>query len=1074
MSPENLKRIEHAAFITKKAHEGQTRGDGSPYYLHPFAVAEILCSWGADADTIIAGLLHDAVEDTPVTVKIIEREFGKPVAALVEGVTKFTRMDFEGKTSLDDAVETLRRLFNVMRKDIRVIIIKLADRLHNLRTIEGLPEGRRITFAKESLDIYYKIAYHLCMNKICREMTNICVPYVYPEKANIRLRHRKEQKEAAEYAAKEIERELRAGKEGGALVELRFVESSHDLPRINAEDEAADRAYYCIIVAKDTDRCYDIFKKLHALYHPVRRKFHDYIASPAGSGYRSLHTTVIGPHGKPIQLRIRTPEMDAWNRFGVILSAFGRMEAPPDTLAWLHRSAELDRTTRESSDAFWNGLQSDIFQKSIQVMVNGEAVSVPNESTALDAAYLRMGHDAHRIRSITVNGRESDFFALLGEDDVLEVKLGTVPKVRHEWLQFVTTKFARNQIVEALKDFDRSENFALGQSLLQKELDHFQKILVGEVPRHTREEIVRHFNRKNFEEVILMVGEGVISAREVVFATDKNRSVKNLEKQFPFRLRLLVSRKHREEIITQISTLARLHDVWIGSLHVKDEGMDMIVIQLRGTAKNVMRYADFLSALERHSWILKLETEMSPRQKFTLLSSLFSAFFLLGVVGVCTGVFQDWFSLLSPLRLFVVQLFLIAPSIAANFYFLVTLRDYVLMLRSDKWLMIPIILLNVLTCGIFVVQSIFLGAYNNVLPVIAAFVFLTIYIVFRFIVTEELFAEAAKETPKPLSILEWKKLKRVKIIGYSLRLCAVTIWGIQPLYLRYTPANDVDPFVRVFLTGIGVLFVTLICIAVQRVATGRRSPIHLPKNILLFNIVVGYIVFTYLLNASLQFTTSTNFILFNNFSPVLALLAAAMLWRSSIPYLKEREKIFWIFLIFLMGSTGTALIIYNSVKGGGSGSLYGDMLGLAAMCTDTILVISQIRYMKLYKNVSSLSINLVVFVSHILAMLPLMFWYYILGRPEVHGLTLIPVAYGIGAGFLAGIGSIFNYETFRRVDGYIAFLMFNISILITFISEVFFLEKQAFSWMLVLGGLIIIFSTVLAEWINSNCQKRGL
>ena len=211
LSSSDLTRVEEAVALAKKAHEGQTRGDGSPYYLHPVAVAEILCGWGADADTVIAGILHDAVEDTPLTLQEISKTFGKSVAALVEGVTKFSRSDFEGKESLDGEVETIRRLFEVMRKDIRVIIIKIADRLHNLRTITGLSEERRVTFAKESLDIYYKIAYHLCMNKICREITNICVPYVYPEKAKIRKRHRQEQKAAVERAAKEIEKELRSG-----------------------------------------------------------------------------------------------------------------------------------------------------------------------------------------------------------------------------------------------------------------------------------------------------------------------------------------------------------------------------------------------------------------------------------------------------------------------------------------------------------------------------------------------------------------------------------------------------------------------------------------------------------------------------------------------------------------------------------------------------------------------------------------------------------------------------------------------------------------------------------------------
>ena len=164
---EDFKRIDRAFTLADKAHEGQKRRDGKPYIQHPVAVAKILCCWHADADTIIAGLLHDTVEDTFVSISDIKKSFGPAVASLVEGVTKFTNVYFEDKELLSEEVETLRRLFEVMRKDIRVIIIKIADRLHNLRTIEGLSEERQITFAKESLNIYYKIAFHLGMGDVC-------------------------------------------------------------------------------------------------------------------------------------------------------------------------------------------------------------------------------------------------------------------------------------------------------------------------------------------------------------------------------------------------------------------------------------------------------------------------------------------------------------------------------------------------------------------------------------------------------------------------------------------------------------------------------------------------------------------------------------------------------------------------------------------------------------------------------------------------------------------------------------------------------------------------------------------
>jgi len=1075
LKKEDQEHVKSAIALAQKAHEGQIRkSDGGPYFIHPLEVAIILAQWGADADTIIAGLLHDTVEDTSVSLADIKKSFGSAVASLVEGVTKFTNVHFEDKELLSGEVETLRRLFEVMRKDIRVIIIKIADRIHNLRTIEGLPQERRITFAKESLNIYYKIAFHLGMGEACREITNICIPFVYPEKAKIREKHWKEKKKSVCSAVKAIESLLRKENKKIKALEVRCVQSSQDLPRANKEDESADRAYYCVIISNTEDGCYSIFKTLHEFYRPVRRKFHDYIASPPESGYRSLHTTIIGPHDKPIQIRIRTKEMDDRNNFGVLRTAFGK-EEDIQGFSWLQRSEDLDRTTRESSDAFWEALQSDIFKKSMEVTVNGEGVAIPLASTALDAAYFQLGTKAHKIKHISVNGQEQEFSTVLGADDVVEVKFTKEAVVQFSWLDLVTTKYARNHIADALKEFDRSERFDLGQKLLQKELDHFQKILVGEISKHQQKLIAEDLQRDTFEDVIVMVGEGVIQPSEITSLMQKKKQ-KIQEKPYRFRLWLRVSDKHRDDIIPQISTLARLHNVFIGNINMSPESKHgMISMKLRGISQNKPSYADFLSALERHGWISQLQTMISIRQKATMVSTFFLAFAVLFIEFFLLAHWKDWLVSLSYVNVLLLQSALILPPLIANFYVLRILRHYIVALRNDRWFLVLCLLLNAAVCSIITYGSIIVGAYKSLLPLVAVFIFFMLYIGYRFIVTEELFTNVERASVKPLTKKQWKKLRRKKMAGYSFRLGAVFIWGIQPLYLRYTPANEVDPLIRVFLTGIGVLLITGIFICIKRLIVHRpRKVTKLPKNILLLNIVIGYVLFTYFLNASLQLTTSTNFILFNNFSPVIALLVGAMLWRSSIPYLKDPQKMMWIFLIFLMGSTGAALIIYNTIQGQSGGSVRGDILGLMAMAADTLLVVSQIRYMKLFQKVSSLSINLYVFFAHILAMTPLLLWFAFTGNSNIYALTIVPVLFGVGAGVLAGIGQILNYETFRRIDGFIAFLMFNVSILITFIIEVFFLGQFKPSWILLAGGGIIIASTILAELINSHCEKKGL
>lgn len=1072
----DLGLLEKAYIIAKKAHDGQMRKDGKPYITHPLEVSVILAEWGADKETIIAGLLHDVVEDTSLSQEQVENEFGPTVSELVEGVTKFTQVDFAGNASMDDEVETLRRLFEVMRKDIRVVIIKLADRLHNLQTISGLSEERQKEFAEETLDTYYKIAYHLGMNDYCREVTNICIPYVYPEKAAIRKKHWKDLAKDVEKAAVNIKESLKKTDAKGVLEDVILVKSSQDLPRPDSEEESADRAYYAVIIAKDVDACYKIFRELHQLYRPVRRRFHDYIASPPEAGYQSLHTTVIGPHGRPIQIRIRTKEMDKQVHKGVLLNAFHGSRNTKE-FSWLQRSEQLDISTKESSDQFWDALQSDILQKTITVTIKGKPVSVPKDATTLDVAYFFYGTKANYVKKAHQNGQLGSYSNSVKEDDAFDFTFSKTVTASYDWLKIIATKFARNQIVEALKEQNREKRFTVGQRLLQEELDHFNRIMVGEIPKADREKITEYFHRDSFEEVVVMIGEGAIRASEVVaIMLDSNGTSSDKPKSFSLEISLNELRKG--DVMAQITSIARLHDIAIGSIKLETT-IASNIMYLKAQAPNSSRYADFIYALERHSWVSSIKTLLTKKQKAYLMTTAMTALFAVGAEFMLLSLWQSSFTQLSVTSGFLFQVLLILPPLLANFYFLQVLRHYVVTLRNERWSFGMTALINIATFVLLGYQGMITGAIQNVLPFLSVFIIFMFYIGYKFITTEKLFI-SLEGSKKEISKREYDILWKRKIVGYTMRLCAVTIWGLQPIYVRYTPANTIDPFYRIFFTGVGVLLITLFFIFIKEcirfIKHGKcgHCNIRLPKSVHLFNIIIGYILFTYFLNASLQFTTSTNFILFNSFSPVLALLVGATLWRSSIPYLQEPNKILYVFLIFLMGSIGSTMIIYSSWYQSGGSSLFGDALGLLAMAADTLLVVSQIRYIKIFQNVSSLVLNFYVFIAHIITILPVIAWQIFTGQSDIFALSGSTICFGIGAGLLAGIGQILNYETFRRVDGYIAFLMFNISILITFTVEVLFLGKFIPSGILLIGGIIIIASTVLAEAINTLSQRKGL
>jgi len=313
---------------------------------------------------------------------------------------------------------------------------------------------------------------------------------------------------------------------------------------------------------------------------------------------------------------------------------------------------------------------------------------------------------------------------------------------------------------------------------------------------------------------------------------------------------------------------------------------------------------------------------------------------------------------------------------------------FFVLVRRNQWFFGLAMIFNL----IGIIGVLLLSDQNMLIPYLSVFILVMIVIAIRYF-SQEAIIKNKYQSSAALNKEQWQALKKKKMAGYLFRTLAVIIWGIQPLYLRYTPAADVAPIVRVMLMALGVLSVTgLLWFFQHKVKPNVTKESKLQFHPLLYCIVLGQITFTYFLNASLLETTSTNFILFNNFSPVLALLIAAIFWRSSIPYLQSARNTIYIFAIFILGSIGGSLLLYNTALGG-QGSINGDILGLLAMITDTFLVISQIKYMKKFTNVSSLSINIFVFVWQTIAIVPILLYLLATNNPIIWSLALIPTAF---------------------------------------------------------------------------------
>ncbi|HMC80611.1 MAG TPA: RelA/SpoT family protein, partial [Acidimicrobiia bacterium] len=393
-------RIERAFDLAKKAHQDQVRRSGDPYISHPLSVARILAGLGLDDVTIAAALLHDAVEDTDVTLADISKDFGPDVAAIVDGVTKLDRLQFDTKEAQQAA--TLRKMLVAMAKDIRVLLIKLADRLHNMRTIAALPEGKQRRIAQETLDIYAPLAHRLGIQDVKWQLEDLSFAVLYPKR----------------YAEIEQMVASRAPERDFHLREvLEAVSNRLAVLRIRADVSGRPKHYFSIyekmvvkgkefdevqdlvairVVVDSVKDCYGALGSIHALWKPIQGRFKDYIAMPKFNLYQSLHTTVVGPQGKPVEVQIRTREMHQRAEFGIAAHwGYKENRSPQEDLGWLQRLVDWQQETSDPTE-FMEVLKVDLEQDEVFVFTpKGDVVTLPAGATAVDFSYTihtEVGH----------------------------------------------------------------------------------------------------------------------------------------------------------------------------------------------------------------------------------------------------------------------------------------------------------------------------------------------------------------------------------------------------------------------------------------------------------------------------------------------------------------------------------------------------------------------------------------------------------------------------------------------------------------------------------------------------------
>ncbi len=522
----DLELVERAYALAKKAHQGQYRDSGEVFFKHPFEVATILAEFEFDTVTIAAGLLHDVLEDTDVTRDELTEEFGEEIVLLVDGVTKLSRIPFQ--TREEHQAQSLRKMFLAMAEDLRVVVIKLADRLHNMRTLRHLPEDRQVRMANETLEIYAPLAHRLGMWGIKWEMEDLSFRYLKPQAyydvANKMAKQRQEREGELQLVMQTL-RETMAEVGVAAEVSGRSKHFYSIYQKMQRQDKSFDEIYdfLAVRVIVDTVKdCYGVLGVVHTLWKPVPGRFKDYIAMPKSNMYQSLHTTVIGPKGDPFEIQIRTWEMHRIAEKGIAahwLYKEGQRRSTiefEEKIAWLRQVMDWLKEMKDPEE-FMATLKIDLFEDEVFVFTpKGDVKNLPAGSTPVDFAFSVHTDVGLHCSGAKVNGRIVPLDYQLNNGEFVQILTSKTPSPSQDWLGFVKTSKARSKIRAWIKEQQRDESVERGHDLLLREcrklgVEPSEVLKTDEVT-----DLAKRYGLATREDLLAAVGYGKILPRQVI------------------------------------------------------------------------------------------------------------------------------------------------------------------------------------------------------------------------------------------------------------------------------------------------------------------------------------------------------------------------------------------------------------------------------------------------------------------------------------------------------------------------------------------------------------------------------
>ena len=522
----DMDRIRAAFEYARNAHGKQLRKDGSEFITHPLASAEIVAEIGLDEDSLCAALLHDCIEDTLATHIEIEKLFGKAVAEIVEGVTKLTRgVNYTNKE--EEQMENLRKMLIAMAKDIRVILIKIADRLHNMRTMEYVSEDKQREKALETMEMYAPIAHRLGMQKIKWELEDLSIRYLDPIGCaeitkGLKLRHVEDESFFGKVQARITEHLSGHGIECTVYGRVKHMYSIYRkmYSQNKSLSEVLDLYAFRIIVNDVTD-CYNVLGCIHEIYHPIPGSFNDYIGTPKPNMYQSLHTNVIGSEGVPFEVQIRTWDMHQTAEYGIAAhwkykEGKGLKVADEEKFAWVRRLLE----SQQDSDAqdFLQALKVDMFADEVFVFTpNGDVVNLPAGATPIDFAYCIHSEVGNRMTGAIVNGRMVPYTHVLRSGDIVKILTSNTAKgPSRDWLEIIKSSEARNKIRQWFKREKREENIIHGKMAFEAEMRHAHIQMSDIAHDDLLAKVLARLSFKTLDELYAAIGYGGVSAQKVV------------------------------------------------------------------------------------------------------------------------------------------------------------------------------------------------------------------------------------------------------------------------------------------------------------------------------------------------------------------------------------------------------------------------------------------------------------------------------------------------------------------------------------------------------------------------------